>query len=238
MVGALSYGTLRSLPRKRPLRGRVGEGGTPDKQLSVLHPPKVSIHFLGLCYTVSSIGWAWNPKYLQFTANNPIVEIVRHAVSLDERRTNFVQNLWGHDPQMPTDVLQVWFAGVHSDVGGGYIESQAGLSKIALKWMVEQAKAAGIQFHPKAEAAILPEKDTADYAAPNPAGPQHESLKGLWWIVEFLPKRIHDPASNFAVRWIIPGGRHRFIGANANIHPSVFERKKVVPSYRPPNVPG
>jgi uncharacterized protein (DUF2235 family) len=197
---------------------------------------KVPIHFLGLWDTVSSIGWAWNPKYLQFTANNPIVEVVRHAVSLDERRTNFVQNLWGHDIKS-TDVLQVWFPGVHSDVGGGYKENEAGLSKIALKWMVEQGKQAGLQFHPKGEAAILPAQDTARESSPNPAAERHESLKGLWWIVEFLPKRIRDPANNWAARWIIPLGRHRFVAENANIHQSVFERRKLVPSYNPPNLP-
>src|SRR5262249_8698861 len=148
---------------------------------------KVPIHFLGLWDTVSSIGWAWNPKYLQFTANNPIVEIVRHAVSLDERRTNFVQNLWGHDIKS-TDVLQVVVAGVHCDVGGGYKENESGLSKIALKWMVEECKKAGLQFHPKAEAVILPAQDTARESAPNPAAEKHESLKGLWWIAELLPK--------------------------------------------------
>jgi uncharacterized protein (DUF2235 family) len=197
---------------------------------------KVQIHFLGLWDTVSSIGWAWNPKYLQFTANNPIVEIVRHAVSLDERRTYFVQNLWGHDIKS-TDAFQVWFPGVHSDVGGGYKESEAGLSKIALKWMVEESKKAGLQFQPKAEAAILPTQDTPRQSAPNPAAEKHESLHGLWWIVELLPKRIRDPANNWAARWIIPLGRHRFVTENANIHQSVFDRQRLVPPYRPPNLP-
>ena len=44
---------------------------------------------------------------------------------------------------------QVWFPGVHCDVGGGYVESEAGLSKIALKWMVEQVGAFGLRFQPK-----------------------------------------------------------------------------------------
>jgi uncharacterized protein (DUF2235 family) len=55
----------------------------------------VPIHFLGLWDTVSSVGWAWAPEHFQFTMNNPGVEIVRHAVALDERRVYFVQNLWG-----------------------------------------------------------------------------------------------------------------------------------------------
>jgi uncharacterized protein (DUF2235 family) len=50
----------------------------------------VPVHFLGLWDTVCSVGWAWNPQYLQFTANNPIVEVVRHAIALDERQAYFV----------------------------------------------------------------------------------------------------------------------------------------------------
>src|SRR5439155_24700396 len=127
---------------------------------------KVQVDFLGLWDTVSSIGWAWNPKYLQFTANNPIVKTVRHAVALDERRAYFLQNLWGHDPHLSTDIQQVWFPGVHCDIGGGYREQQAGLSKITLKWMVDQATSFGLQFNPKAVAVMVPAVDTAEYVAP------------------------------------------------------------------------
>lgn len=198
---------------------------------------KVQIDFLGLWDTVSSVGWAWSPQYLQFTANNPIVAVVRHAVALDERRAYFPQNLWGHDSQMPTDTLQVWFPGVHCDVGGGYTEQEAGLSKITLRWMVEQAKTSGLRFQPKAETAVIPMQDTPEYVAPSATAMQHESLRGLWWIAEFVPKRIRDPAHAFAERWIIHAGRHRHVNEDSNIHASVFERKNRIPSYMPPNLP-
>jgi uncharacterized protein (DUF2235 family) len=198
---------------------------------------KVSVHLLGLWDTVSSVGWFWNPQYLQFTANNSIVQTVRHAVALDERRVYFVQNLWGHDPREPTDILQVWFPGTHCDVGGGFVEAQAGLSKIALKWMVGQAKAFGLAINPTAEAVVLPVSDTPDYVAPNPAATLHESLHGLWWIVEFVPKRIRDPAAGFATRWIIHAGQHRYVAPNPNLHQSVIDRRKQVPSYQPLNLP-
>jgi uncharacterized protein (DUF2235 family) len=77
-------------------------------------------HFVGLWDTVSSLGWVYNVVNFPFTkaTNNPDLHIVRHAVSIDERRAFFRQNLFGpqHDPQQ--DVKEVWFAGVHSDVGG------------------------------------------------------------------------------------------------------------------------
>ena len=198
---------------------------------------KVKVHFLGLWDTVSSVGWAWNPEYLQFTANNPAVEVVRHAIALDERRAYFIQNLWGHDPQMPTDVQQVWFAGVHCDVGGGYLERESGLSKIALAWMVEKAEACGLRIQPQARAAILPPQDTPEYAAASVSAQKHESLRGLWWIAEYVPKRFRDPAKGWAQRWMIHAGRHRHVSEGATIHPSVLERMKQIPSYQPPNLP-
>jgi uncharacterized protein (DUF2235 family) len=197
----------------------------------------VKVHFLGLWDTVSSVGWAWNPQYLQFTANNPIVEVVRHAVALDERRVYFIQNLWGHDPELHPDASQVWFPGVHCDVGGGYKESEAGLSKIALKWMVDQAEAFGLRFQPKAKAEIFPLQDTPKAAAPRVTAPQHESLRGLWWLAEFIPKRFRDPARDFATTWMIHAGRRRYVAEHSQIHVSVLERQRQLPLYRPKNLP-
>jgi uncharacterized protein (DUF2235 family) len=195
----------------------------------------VRIHFLGLWDTVSSVGWAWAPQYFPFTMNNPGVDIVRHAVSLDERRTYFVQNLWG--TELPTDIDQVWFPGVHCDVGGGYPENESGISAIALKWMTDQAGAAGLFLDPQMKAIVLPQQSTPSYVAPFAGDPPHESLSGLWWILEYIPKRYKDPAANFATRWIIPGGRPRTVPDNAKIHVSVFERMNLVSSYKPKNLP-
>ncbi len=100
----------------------------------------VKVRFLGLWDTVRTVGWMWDPIHFQYTMSNPIVEVVRHAVAIDERRAYFPQNLWTADPPRAQDVAQLWFAGVHCDVGGGYREAEAGLSKIALRWMVEEAE--------------------------------------------------------------------------------------------------
>ncbi|HWY26124.1 MAG TPA: DUF2235 domain-containing protein [Nevskia sp.] len=196
---------------------------------------EVPVYFLGLWDTVSSVGWVWDPKHLPYTQNNPSVQIVRHAVALDERRAYFVQNLWG---TVPTDVEQLWFPGVHCDVGGGYTEDKSGLSAIALQWMVEKAAAAGLIIDPQMKAIMLPAQNTPEgYAAPYAGGPANESLTGLWWIPEFIPKRFYDPAANFAKRWMIHAGRRRFVRPDAGIHPSVYERKTLVPGYHPPNLP-
>ncbi len=194
----------------------------------------VRVHFLGLWDTVSSIGWAWAPQHFQFTENNPDVDIVRHAVSLDERRAYFVQNLWGI---VPEDLEQVWFPGVHCDVGGGYPEGRSGLSAIALKWMVGKAEAAGLVLDQDMKATVLPQKSTTAYADPDAGGAPNKSLSGLWWIVEYLPKRYKDPAANFATRWMLHAGRPRHVNDHAKVHVSVFERMKLVPAYRPKNLP-
>lgn len=67
------------------------------------------------------------------------IQIGRHAVSIDERRAFFRTNLWfrREGGGGPLDLKQVWFPGVHCDVGGGYPEEESGLSKIAREWMLE-----------------------------------------------------------------------------------------------------
>src|SRR4051812_21822286 len=99
-------------------------------------PKRPPIRLLGLWDTVSSFGWFWDFETLPYTANNPLVEQVRHAVSIDEHRAAFPQNMIMKDkkPVMTDQIKQVWFAGVHSDVGGGYADEVGGLSKISLEW--------------------------------------------------------------------------------------------------------
>ena len=87
------------------------------------------------------------------------------------------------------------------------------------------------------KAIVLPLQSTANYVAPGAGGPPHESLSGLWWLIEYLPKRYKDPSANFAPRWMIHAGRPRYVGDNAKIHVSVFERMKLVPAYQPKNLP-
>ena len=67
-----------------------------------------------------------------------------HAVSIDERRREFPATLWTGAPAPGQVIEQVYFTGVHCDVGGGYPES--GLSDITLGWMMSKAKALGVEF--------------------------------------------------------------------------------------------
>jgi len=87
-----------------------------------------------------------------------------HAVSIDEKRKFFPVLSWNSDKR----VREVWFAGVHSDVGGGY--SERGLSDITLRWMIDRAHELGLRF-----LATKMHKLKDD-----PQAQIHESYEGLW----------------------------------------------------------
>jgi uncharacterized protein (DUF2235 family) len=197
-------------------------------------------HFVGVWDTVSSLGWVYDPVHFPFTrlTQNPDLRVVRHAMSIDERRAFFRQNLFGPIHDTSQNVLEVWFAGVHSDVGGSYSEAESQLSKIALQWMLGEAEAAGLQVDPVRKADILGGKPP--YVVPDPRGPQHESLGGWWWIAEFWPKNVHQQDTTGAWRSSIwfNLGRHRLIAPGCFVHPSVEQRiKDVSIRYQPSNLP-
>jgi hypothetical protein len=185
--------------------------------------------FVGVWDTVSSVGWIENPLRLPFVSDNPDIEFGRHAVAIDERRAFFRTNLWrpatdATKPHGPKNLLQVWFAGVHCDVGGGYPERESGLSKLTLEWMLDEASApqVGLLVDPVERDRVLG-RAGGRYAPPDPNAVAHESLKGLWVLAEFVPKRHFD--------WKTRRERHRMnlfrrrsIPEGSIIHWSVLER--------------
>lgn len=78
-------------------------------------------------------------KWLDFAdlELSPKVEHGRHALAIDESRYDFIPSRW----QARQNIRQVWFAGVHADVGGGY--KQRGLADLSLRWMLEQVDEIG-----------------------------------------------------------------------------------------------
>lgn len=86
-----------------------------------------------------------NRRYYEFhdTHVSRIVENAFHAVSIDERRSDFSLTLWDNQPIRGQRIEQVWFAGVHSDVGGGYADDRS-LANISLRWMSERALETGL----------------------------------------------------------------------------------------------
>jgi uncharacterized protein (DUF2235 family) len=105
------------------------------------------------------------------------VQNAYHAISLDERRGPFQPTLWTNPDGSPRandgQATQVWFPGVHCDVGGSYAEEA--LSNITLRWMIDNAKACGMEFD---ETAVAAELGTAPF---DPLGTVHESWQMVPW---------------------------------------------------------
>ena len=161
------------------------------------------LHFVGVWDTVSSVGWFANPMSLPNTANSPEIAIGRHAVSIDERRAFFRENLWwpaASGPSGPSDIKQVWFAGSHSDVGGGYPVAESGLSQFALEWMLVEAQRAGLLIDPARAHRALGLSAGSPFVKPSAQQALHESLKGWWRLAEFVPKPHFDRATGKSSR--------------------------------------
>lgn len=223
---------------------------------------RVTVRFLGLWDTVASVivpkkrGLLPSLQMLRYTRKNPSVQIVRHAIAIDERRRMFRLNRWTEPQEFvanpfvatgrwPQDIRQMWFAGVHADIGGGYPEEESALSKFPLVWMVEEARAAGLRVDTAMFNHLAlgqPRKGSAhSYVPPDAAGPLHVSLKGAWHILEWFPPK--------SVRWrewkarpsflglYLPRGEPRLMHGGAQIHAPVRDRQNSLPDYRPPNLP-
>ncbi len=146
-----------------------------------------------------------------------------HAISIDDERLTFHPVLWDERDEDGSDrIEQVWFAGVHADVGGGY--PREALSLVSLDWMISKAQASGLSFRNNLRKAHW---HRSDWHAP-----QHDSRAGLAAYYRYKPRVIEDlcndpNAGGTGVKIAIP-----------KIHRSVFERIKgnVVP-YAPTALP-
>lgn len=198
-------------------------------------------HFVGVWDTVSSVGWVYNAVRFPGTkaTHNPDMSIVRHAMSIDERRAFFRQNLFGPPSNPGQDIMEVWFSGVHSDVGGSYPEQESQLSKIALRWIVCEAEIAELKIDQQRKADILGGKPP--YVAPDPlTRNQHESLHGIWWIAEFWPKIVHKEVAlgEWRKSLYMNFGRRRYIAPNPSVHDAVRMRLEDTRlGYKPSNLP-
>lgn len=192
------------------------------------------VHFLGVWDTVSSVGWVWDPPTFPYTTCNPGISIVRHAVSVDERRCFFRQNLLEQEDGQ--NFKQFWFPGVHSDVGGGYPEADSSIWRAPFEWILTEAREAGLQCKADRLAAVRHKDKNIKRGVQNPdTDMQHESLRGPWWLLEFFPKLVW----NAKIRCKLPQlglGRHRIILDNEMIHRSTLRRIKNNSAYRPPNM--
>lgn len=178
----------------------------------------VNVRMIGVWDTVGSLGIpgvlfsVLHQRRYGFldTQLHPSVQNAYHAVSIDERRIQFMPTLWTNPDGTPRaddkQVQQAWFSGAHCDVGGGYPACQ--LSDITMGWMMKNAMACGLEFTDTAKSKYLkidPE---------NALGPAHDEWK--------------------LIPWGIP--EHRVVPDNAVIASTVQLRLSGMPTYRPENL--
>jgi uncharacterized protein (DUF2235 family) len=196
-----------------------------------------SIKFLGLWDTVAAYGlpidemtrgvsrWIW-PLELPNRRLHDKVERACHAMSLDDERTTFHPILWDESQQIrrpvacceaPTTrldrICQVWFMGVHSNVGGGYPDDA--LAHVPLCWILEEALDAGLLLKPGvlAEYRLARDKD----------GRLYDSRSGMGGYYRYGPRKVSDLSdSNLS-----SDSRDCVTIRLPKIHESVFERMKV-----------
>jgi hypothetical protein len=142
------------------------------------------------------------------------VENAYQALAIDERRGPFRPAIWDKITGQRS-VMQVWFAGVHSSVGGGYPD--AGLSDTALTWMVNRARECGL---------VISGDYMNDRVSPDPLGRLEDSYSTAYKILEYLN----------VTPYARPIGTQLKVGEM--IDASVVQRLQAAldPLYRPENI--
>ncbi|HAL47792.1 MAG: DUF2235 domain-containing protein [SAR202 cluster bacterium] len=178
---------------------------------------EIEIDFLGVWDTVGALGIParglnrLTRKRHQFH-DVRLTRIVRRgyqALAIDERRFAFRPSIWEAKPREGQTVEQVWFAGSHSDVGGGY--RAAGLAGVASNWMVQKAEDAGLEFDAEYIAANV-QPAALDYL--------HDSRTSFYRL---SPPHTREIAGNEAT--------------NEAVHPAAVSRfETAAPSYKPSNL--
>lgn len=174
----------------------------------------IPVRFIGVWDTVGALGIPDDMALLNLlddrnrytfhdTTLHKSVKTARHALAMDERRATFQPTLWTDVPARQ-DVKQLWFPGVHSDIGGGYREN--GLADGALLWMIEEASLCGLQFN-----------SAINQIKPDYHDMMHDSCDGIFSLLPTQPRSIAD-----------------LTGTPARFHPSAAQRHKDPPISQSP----
>ena len=174
-----------------------------------------NIKFVGVWDTVGAMGIPFSVMGLfdkkdEFydTKMGRNIKIARHALAIDEFRKDFDATIWKDRENM--DMKQVWFAGAHSDLGGGYKPDSKGylLSDIALDWMIREASNNGLTVEPH-----LKKRIKKSFIAKI-----HKSRRNFYYIKKAHYRKI---------------SKKKF---NVLIHESVKKRYESDNKYRPNNL--
>lgn len=173
-------------------------GGSQAIQFRADNSVDAGIHLIGVWDTVGALGIPGFDDNFRLAGGMDwqfhdvtLSQSVRHAyqaLAIHEHRAEFTPALWQQqklDAGVQQTLEQVWFSGAHSDVGGGY--EFAGLSDVALEWMVKRANAAGLATDLTPLSIFDPKYN------PNPLADGHDSFSALYKLMNtlrFKPKGI------------------------------------------------
>lgn len=180
------------------------------------------------------VAW-WTGKHYDRYVDREVPHL-RHALAIDETRKSFERVPWGRTQDVawnaehgrPNWIRQVWFAGNHSDIGGSYPEEESRLSDIALRWMVDEVKAAVPEIQIRGDLVAT---------FPDPLGLQHDERQA---VLDRQPEILSRIAGD-KLTW---PSKVRSVPEAAVLHASVIERLRAdaVPQmgetkpYRPDNL--
>jgi uncharacterized protein (DUF2235 family) len=216
--------------------------------------PVENITFLGLWDTVAAYGlpvdemtrgvsrYLW-PLELPDRQLNAKVDRACHALSLDDERTTFHPLLWDESAEKPRTALadgisftsgerlsQVWFAGVHSNVGGGYPDDS--LAQVSLTWMLKEATDRGLKL--KSVPAADPDAFVHVKSSQDKDGRLYDSRSGLGGYYRYGPRSVTDLCN----ARLSTDARDCVSIATPKVHESVFSRIAVAAHlYAPVGLP-
>jgi uncharacterized protein (DUF2235 family) len=171
-----------------------------------------SIRFVGLWDTVAAYGfpiqemthgisqWIWPLEFPDRKLSDKVYR-ARHALAIDDARTTFHPVLWTEEkegkPVADSDgirhikderISQVWFSGMHSNVGGGYPDDS--LAFVPLCWLMREAQDYGLRFKyaPKAD----PDAFLHATSSSDKDGRLYDSRRGLGGYYRYGPRLVHN----------------------------------------------
>lgn len=202
------------------------------EQCCVARGERIPIKMIGVWDTVGALGipvrglrWLTRRKYRFHDVRlSSTVERAYQALAIDERRAPFLPTLWTPPTASTQKIEQVWFCGVHSDVGGGYAHSERGLSDLALGWMRDKATESGLR--------IDKDVDRTFGLEGNAKGVLHDSRTLLYRLAPPVRRVMGRAAKEDAQ----PTERDTVLDPTQSLHASVRERWDADPGYRPPNL--
>ncbi|MBR0962488.1 DUF2235 domain-containing protein [Tardiphaga sp. 538_B7_N1_4] len=261
-ASALNQGVAVDSAAEREPEGPLTRDDVASQFARIASTRWATITFMGVWDTVASVivprpdrFYTFSLEKLAHTQRNPSVKVFRQAIAIDERRRMFRLHSWD-EPQTymhnrfsltnnsePQDIKQVWFTGVHGDIGGGYPEKESGLSKWPLIWMIDEAGTCGLTVDPRTVNQLAWGKQRKgspfSYVAPDTTSDLHDSMTNAWRVLEWIPKA--DKYKECGTRrsffgHYIPDAEPRSIPEGSFVHESVVKRIQAVSNYRPINM--